>query len=214
MLVLASSSFAQSDSFKHDIGLKISSWQPERFQLQYRYHFNESWAFSANAYVGTESIYFSDGDYLIQDSLYEMNSSEYRYNTYGVEFGAIRKLNFMKHNFYYVGASAGFGGATRSSHYNRMVFTVKDADPTMPAAPFPYLDEVVDSEYSATIDNAMAAKSKLFVGADFPILDRLSFNCELGMMMNFEFYAKDKFNYFTGAGYFSGGLRYNFGKVE
>jgi len=66
------------------------------------------------------------------------------------------------------------------------------------------MDEVLESEYSATVSNEMDFNIRLFVGADVPIVDRLSLNFELGIF--------NSFGYSNIQGFLNGVLRYNFGK--
>lgn len=216
MLSLTYTSFSQT-SFKHDIGLKLSTYQPESFQLQYRYHLNEKWAFSASAHFGIRSTYNDYGAYVSSDSsTYELRSTEFRFHTYGIDFGAIRKLNFMKHNYYYVGGNAGVGAITRVRHNSRTLYE-PNTDSGFSNSFFPLhplIGEILESEYNVAISNAMNVKARLFTGLDVPIVDRLIFNFELGLLFDMQFSGVDQFAILQIPGYLTGGLRYNFGKIE
>jgi hypothetical protein len=87
-------------------------------------------------------------------------------------------------------------------------------DPTFTYAPHPAVGNVVEEEQTATIRNRMQLKSRVFVGADIPIVDRLTLNFQLGLLALFEHSSQDLFNYYQLSGSFSGGLRYRFGKNE
>lgn len=215
-LILSCSTYAQTSSFKHDIGLKFSSYQPEKFQLQYRYHANEKWAFGVNGRFGTRATYYSNGDYLIQDSIYELFSTEYRVNSFGIDFNAIRKLSFMKHNFYYVGGSLGVGSTVRRTRDTRTVYEPMEMSPGQQWYGPPFIGEVIESETYVTLRNSMNFNSRLFVGLDVPIVDRLSFNFELGISLDAEVGNTDQFNYVSLSvpGYVAGGLRFNFGRIK
>ncbi len=216
LLLVTIPSYSQSTDFKHDFGLRLSTYQPETFQLQYRFHLNEKWAFSASAHFGSRSRYYNEGEYLIQDSLYELYSTAYHQRTYGIDLGAVRKLSFMKHKFYYVGGSVGVGTTAYSTHNERMVYTPILTDPTFTygiGIP-PPIDEIVDSEYHATVRNTLHVKSRLFTGVDVPIVDRLTFNFELGIMFDMEFDNMYHVVYGNIPGYLRGGIRYRFGKID
>lgn len=214
LLLCALNSNAQTTNFRHDIGIKLSTNQPERFQLQYRFHASEKWAYSANAYFGIRNSYYSNGDYIIQDSIYEINSLQLQYHSYGIDFGAIRKLSFMKHNFYYVGGSFGVGATTRSQHYSRMTYETSSGSPAPPYGVYPLLENLIDSEHNTIIGNSMNVNTRLFIGADVPIVDRLTFNFELGIAGSLEVNTQDQFAIIEIPGYLTGGLRYRFGKTE
>lgn len=116
----------------------------------------------------------------------------------------------MKHNFYYAGATIG----ARFENYNSSTnISVYDLDSSFSpsywygyyAAPF----EPGTSEYNYS---ALAMTSKLYVGANVPIVDRLSFTVE----GDFNYSLEARTNYFRSslAFYTSFGLRYNFGRLE
>jgi hypothetical protein len=205
---------AQSTYFKHDIGIRASSYNMERFRLDYRYHLSEKWTFSVGGYYGDQSHFSWNGAYL-NDSTYESFTHQITLRAYGVTFGAQRKLNFMKHNFYYVGTDIGVGITNRKFTFSRFVF-VPEGDQTSPSPFFPGIGEVLENEFEVSSNNAFNLNNRLFVGADVPIVDRLSFNLEVGMVVNLESanYNGYSTNYVDLLAFASGGLRYRFGKTE
>ncbi|MDB2656590.1 hypothetical protein N9Y60_00895 [Crocinitomicaceae bacterium] len=216
-LTLSFTSYSQAPNFKHDLGLKLSTFQPESFQVQYRYHLNEKWALSANAYFGRRTFNSYYGNYIVQDSIYESYSTQYSQNSYGIDLGAVRKLSFMKHNFYYVGGSVGVGVTTFSSNNRRTLYIPVLPDPGVAYGynfP-PPIDQVIELDQSGYVNNTIHIKSRIFVGADVPIIDRLSLNVELGVALDVrQGFGSELFNIWDVPGYASGGLRYRFGKVD
>lgn len=200
--------FAQ---FKHDLGIKGTNLDTERLQLEYRLHKNENWAFTGTfGYAGSGyRTSYAEG-LLPGDTTYQTIYNMYQRSFYSLSVGGLRKFSFMKHNFYYAGATIG----ARFENYNSSTnISVYDLDSSFSpsywygyyAAPF----EPGTSEYNYS---ALAMTSKLYVGANVPIVDRLSFTVEGG----FNYSLEARTNYFRSslAFYTSFGLRYNFGRLE
>ena len=196
--------------FKHDIGLKFNVFDQERVELEYRWHPNEQWNFLGGITAGTRNWYYADSYDLTDTTVMVDNYYNYR-NYYGVSVGASRNLNFMKHNFYYVGSKLGFGMMQGWVGETSLEYLESD----MLTSTFSYGEPL---SYSTVRDQQRGyfGTARLFVGADFPILDRLHLKVELGGLLNMMSY---KYN---GSAYVLGqinmtataGLRYNFGKVS
>lgn len=201
-------SHAQTSDFKHDIGLRLSSNNYERYRLDYRYHKNERWTLSVGAYFGSNNSFVYNGTYL-NDTTYQAISHQFDMMSYGVSFGMQRKLNFMKYNFYYVGADLGVGAVSRKYTNSRFVY---DVDPT--STDLIIFTNLIEDEQNVNLSNALNVNTRLFAGADVPIVDRLALNLEIGLLSGVE---SSRINgiqttYFNLIAYASGGLRYRFGK--
>lgn len=203
---------AQTTTAKHDIGIRLSSDRNESFQLQYRFHKNERWSFFVEGTYGGRSSGTYSNQFVYPDSLFEVVSNNYNRSTIGLNFGAQRRLSFMEHNFYYVGASVGVGTTIFESRYNRTLYLAEENED--PNVFFPNILDVVETESSRSTDNIVSVKSKLFVGADFPLVNRLNLNFELGMNADMDVYTTLPFSTLNMHGYFVGGLRYQFGKTK
>lgn len=215
LCVLTFNSFAQSPEFRHDIGLRLGSFDQEQFQLEYRYHFNEKWSFGARGYFGLYRSLTWDGGYLVKDSIFQSNNIEYQRMTYGISFGAQRRLNFMKHNYYYVGVNLGFGTTQVRNTYNRMVYVI-DFDPSSPANAYslPPVGDIIEKALTVDNDISLNLRNHLCVGADVPVLDKLSLNLEIGVISDLQFPDGLYLDQFQMMPYASGGLRYRFGKLD
>ncbi|GAB5416374.1 MAG: hypothetical protein Crog3KO_09880 [Crocinitomicaceae bacterium] len=203
---------AQTSNFKQDIGLRIGTLDAERFQLDYRFHKNEKWSYTLTGYFGNKNNYYSNFGFVIPDSTFEIESSQFRRNSFGATFGIQRQLNFMKHDYYYAGASLGGGSVSYSSHYRRTTYAA--SEDSIYSGPFPQLGEELESESQTYVNNAFNINTRIYIGADVPIIDRLYLNFELGLIAELEINNVQQFSYISIPGYFSGGIRYRFGKVE
>lgn len=193
--------------YKHDIGIKLNTTPEERFQLEYRWHVNEKWSWSAAVNAGSRGDYYY-GERWDSDSTYIANSSMVQNNYFSGMIGINRRFNFMKHNFYYAGAM--LGGGSRSQQWNVWEGKYLIADSTANQPPFPY--EPMEQTYTATVRNFVTFNSRLYLGGDFPILDRLSLNVEAGLFCSVESF--QIFRYFYLNAFVTGGLRYSFGKPK
>lgn len=214
--LIGSSVFAQTQ-YKHDLGLRLGSNGEERFQLQYRMHPNEKWAFGATATVGSTGSGNSSFSLEPGDSTYTSYSYNYNNMFYGVTFDAVRKLNFMKHNYYYAGASLGVTSLQRS--YNSISARYEAVYLDSTNTYMPAIGDLLESESTQTLSNGIMGRSRIFVGADVPIFDRLTLNVEVGFdaaLTRIVYPSAEPFVFMYGSftGFVSGGLRYRFGKSE
>ncbi len=194
--------------YKQDIGLKIGYDPVDRYQLEYRWHANEKWSFVASANYGNVN-HFSNVAYPISDTVIAYNFHNYNTRYVGGSIGVQRRLNFMKHNFYYVGATIGGGGINRDFRTFKTTMKVDSAA----GAFYPYGD-VVSEEESVVRSNDFFTKTKLYLGADVPIVNRLSLNCELGLNFGVSKWSAYSFNSYVFEMFLvaNAGLRYRFGK--
>lgn len=194
--------------FKHDIGMKVNSNEYERFQLEYRWHPNEKWAFTTAFTYGTRFDYYTYSHVAVEDSLITYYTNTGETISYNISVGAMRKLNFMKHNYYYLGANIGVGGLRDRNSSYRNTYTL---DSTALTYGVYQPGEDVDGWDTHNSYNSFSTVSRVYLGADVPILDRLSLNMEAGIWANMSFYQNNSV-YFNSRLYASAGLRYRFGR--
>ncbi len=212
MALCAFSLSAQTSNFKQDIGLRVGTLDAERFQLDYRFHKSEKWSFTLTGYYGSRSNGFSNFGYVIPDSTFEIESSQFSRNSYGGSFGVQRQLNFMKHNYYYVGASLGGSSVAYRSFYRRSIY--ETIENPQSSSPFPELGDEIESEDFSLLWNTFSINTRIYVGADLPLIDRLYLNFELGLIAEYEVNNMHQFSYIHLPAYFTGGIRYRFGKTQ
>jgi len=205
VLFLPTISFAQ---FNHDVGLKISTNEYERFHLEYRWHPNETWALTASLVYGDRYDYYSYSNREIVDSTMEIFSNSGQTKSYNLSVGALRKLTFMKHNYYYIGGNVGAGRVIeRHSSYRELYFLDSTA---LTYGVYQPGEQIEGSEAHANY-NLFTVTSRLYLGADVPLLDRLTLNMECGLGAALSFYPNSSV-YLNSRLYASAGLRYRFGR--
>jgi len=205
---------AQSLNPKYDIGLRIGSFQNEKLQLEYRYHVSEKWSLIGRVHIGVSQSIKTEGDYLIQDSLYQSFTNDFQRLSYGLSFGAQRRLNFMKHDFYYVGANLGLGTTRYRNTDVRMIYEPYfDQGISFSVFGPPPVGEVLERETTVSLQNAINVTNHIYVGADVPLVNHLSVNLEIGVVSALEVLNSSDITLTTIqlAPFVSGGLRYSFG---
>lgn len=208
---------AQTSNFRHDIGLRFGSVEARNFELQYRFHKNEKITYTAGLQYGDRSNVISSSGYIYPDSLYQFNNYQFVRRSYGLTVGVQRHLDFMKYNFFYVGANVGVGISRFNETNSRMTYTVSEDQSTDNYyAQLPLLDEIVESTLETSFTNGTNMNGTLFAGVDIPIIDRLSFNFEMGIMLDFETrsYNGQQTSISQMHLPITGGLRYHFGKYS
>lgn len=205
IILLPSNSFAQ---FKHDIGLKLSTNEYERLHVEYRWHANENWALTATFVYGERFDFYSFTDPEVGDSTIEIFTNSGQTKAFNLSLGVIRKLTFMKHNYYYVGGNLG-AGQTREWHTESRGLYFLDST-ALTYGVYQAGEAIEDSELYFGRD-LFSMVTKLYLGADVPILDRLTLNMECGIGSNLSVYPNASL-YFTSRVYAAAGLRYRFGR--
>lgn len=200
--------------YKHDIGLKLSSFERENLQLEYRWHANEKWAFTANLMYGIEGNRYYYENLLPGDTTFESVSNQYLSRNSSISIGAVRKFSFMKHNFYYVGAAIGGGYQVRTFTTYENVYELDPSVPTSPPYFFYYSGDgpIETTKYEDKYSN-YSLISRLYFGVNVPIIDRVAVNFEGGMRNEiggvYNSFVRVDFGF-----YGTVGLRYNFGKID
>ena len=205
-IFVSSVSFAQ---YKYDIGLKASTYDLERFQLEQRFHFDSPWSITVTLLTGTKFASAISKTPTYSDSLFDDNYEGHDTQNRGIKMGVQRKLGLFATDVFYTGASLGFGVQKQRSTYRSTTYSNPGTGENIPG----YNTEI--SEVSSTIQlyesSEINSQLALSFGMDVPISKRLSINAELGFAGMFSrsmTYDYSRFNLF---GSVSGGLRYQFG---
>lgn len=206
--------FYSSAQYKWDIGLKTSSFELERFQLEVRYHLKSPYTITATLMNG--SRYF--GDYhlskVYNDSLIDVTNYYHSTTNTALKFGIQRKIGFLASDVFYAGATIGFGfEQIRSSNYVS-TYSVGDStgDYTYPHY-FLDWDELSSSQNTIQM-KAISAQLGLTFGMDVPLTKRFSINAEIGMLGHYRQNLDYQTSIITLLPTISGGVRYRFGKRE
>lgn len=210
ILFVSSNSFAQ---YKYDIGLKASSYEMERFQLEGRLHLNNPYSIVVTLSNGSRG----HGNYHVtpyyNDSLFDVSSNYSNANNTSLKIGVQRKLGFLATNVFYAGASVGFGFEQRNSFLHSATYSVGDSMPTMP--PYNYIHwEEINSDDKLNRTKSINTQLALSFGMDVPITKRISINAEIGLAGIYQHSLDYPSSIITFHPNVSGGLRYSFGKRE
>lgn len=206
-ILVSSSSIAQ---YKYDIGLKVSSYDMERFQLEQRFHLDNPYSIVVTLASGSQG----SGDYhqsaAYSDSLFDVTQS-YRNDVNNVlKIGVQRKLGFLATDVFYAGATLGFGFEKQRSTLNSATYLIKDSSEIYPYFPNPNL--VVSSSENSFTSNSINVQAGLSFGMDVPITKRFSINAEVTFAAIYEKSFDYSTSYIFLRSSLSGGLRYCFGK--
>lgn len=105
-IFVTSVSFAQ---YKYDIGLKASTYDLERYQLEQRFHFDSPWSITVTLLTGTKFASAISRTPTYSDSLFDDNYEGHDTQNSGIKMGVQRKLGLFATDVFYTGASLGFG---------------------------------------------------------------------------------------------------------
>lgn len=160
-----------------------------------------------SAVYGDRSYYYSNSDRELEDSTIEVFTNTGRTKNYNLSVGALRKLTFMKHNYYYVGGNVGAGQVIQSyASYRGLYFL----DSTALANGAYFTGEQIDGSEEYRNFNLFSMTSRVYLGADVPILDRLTLNMECGIGASLSIYPNSGVHV-NSRMHASAGFRYRFG---
>ncbi|MFK7787527.1 MAG: hypothetical protein AB8B56_20555 [Crocinitomicaceae bacterium] len=208
-IFVSSSSFAQ---YKYDIGLRMSSYDMERFQLDARFHLDSPYSLLFSVVNGSSY----SGNYsqtpVFNDSLIQIQNSSYNTTNNLFKFGVQRKLGFLATDVFYAGATVGFGFDRQNSLLSNATYSVETD--SLGNLQDPYLSawEYQNSDFTESTNRAVSAQLSLSFGMDVPISKRFSINAEIGLTAGYRHSLSYSINYIDLIGSVSGGLRYSFGK--
>lgn len=208
VIFLSSGSFAQ---YKYDIGLKVSSYELEQFQLEQRFHLDNPYSLVITYAIGSEWNSNYRESIVYNDSLVDI-TSDYSFRSNNViKFGVQRKLGFLASDVFYAGATMGIGLENYLTSSYTATHSIQDSLNFFPYYQYGFSEEIGSTEFTAN-SRAINAQLALSFGMDVPISKRFSINAELGFA---GIYSRS-LNYSTAiirlVPSISGGLRYQFGK--
>lgn len=206
-IFVSSFSFAQ---YKYDIGLKASTYDMERFQLEGRFHLDNPYSLTATLVSGFRWNSSYNQTPFYNDSVFDITQSSFEIRNIGFKLGVQRKLGFLATDVFYAGATIGFGFEEHTSSYFTSTYSVSDSI----SSPNPYMyqwNELASSHLHSRT-NAVNAQLGLSFGMDVPITKRFSINAELGFAGVYSKHLDYNYTIITFQGMVSGGLRYSFGK--
>lgn len=212
-IFVSSASFAQ---YKYDIGLKASTFDMERFQLEARFHLNNPYSIVVALANGSQNGGYSSQTPLYNDSLFDITQSGFSSNNNVLKLGVQRKLGFLASDVFYAGAVVGFGYQRRNNSFYTATYSV---DSNSSASENPYLSSnwnEISSNNSSSRTSAINAQLALSFGMDVPITKRFSINAEVSFAGIYERLSGEASYYPLSFVHLqstiSGGLRYSFGK--
>lgn len=206
-IFVTTSSFAQ---YKYDIGLKASTYDMERFQLEGRFHLDNPYSITATLVSGSRWNSYQSQSPFYSDSLFDITQSSFEVRNMGIKLGVQRKLGFLATNVFYAGATIGFGYEQHNSSYFNSTYSISDS--IVSPNPYMYQWNELQSDYQFSRTSAINAQLGLSFGMDVPITKRFSINAELGFTGVYSQHLEYNYSIISLQGMISGGLRYSFGK--
>lgn len=199
--------------YKQDIGVRLSTVDIQRYQLDYRFHLNSPYSIVVSAFKGSRGHgTFSRGP-LYNDSLFSVVQSGFSASNSGLQLGVQRKITGLVSDVFYVGASLGAGFQQHKSSLFTGIYVISDT--TGSNGDFiRHGAEQVSSEMSNSDSNWLSTQVGLTFGMDVPLTKRLLLNAEISLSSFYDRSLTDSFSSFTFIPTASGGIRYQFGMRE
>jgi hypothetical protein len=208
-IFVASSSFAQ---YKYDIGLKASTYEMERFQVEQRFHLNSPYSIVVTLAIGSRNTGNQGVSPYYSDSLFNFTNNQFSATNNALKIGVQRKLGFFATDVFYAGATIGIGFEQQTSRSFTATYSVGDSMPLQNH--YLYDWEEINSANDLTNTNAVNGQLALSFGMDVPLSKRFSINAEIAIAGLYQNSLDNSFSSINMIGSFSGGLRYQFGKRE
>ena len=208
-IFVTSGSFAQ---YKYDIGLKASTYEMERFQLEQRFHLNSPYSIVVTLATGSRGSGNQGLSSYYNDSIFDLSDSQFSATNNAIKIGVQRKLGFFAANVFYAGATIGMGFEQQTSRYSNATYSVGDSMPNQ--NPYLYEWEEINSMNELTNTSSVNGQLALSFGMDVPLSKRFSINAEMSIAGIYVSSKDYSFTTISMIGSFSGGLRYQFGKRE
>jgi hypothetical protein len=201
---LPSNSNAQ---YTYDVGLRVSSYELERFQAEGRFHLKKPYTFLASFSAGLQRRFNTTEIPVYPDSVFSTSSEYITKTNQSIRLGVQRDIEFLETDFFYGGIALGFGYVTKLGRFSNSSYGI---DSTVNNQIYSY--EISFSE-SVLTTKSLRTELVLSFGVDVPLIKRFSINAEVGLSTNLQT-SLDKtespflFQYL----YASGGVRYSFGR--
>ncbi|MDG1330853.1 MAG: hypothetical protein P8P74_00875 [Crocinitomicaceae bacterium] len=210
-IFVSSASFAQ---YKYDIGLKASSYEMERLQLESRFHLNNRYSIVVTLATGSRSYGSSSQTSFYSDSLFDLTQNHFRATSNTLKIGIQRKLGFLASDVFYAGATIGFGHEQQQNRSYTATYFVQ-SDSTLSGSPYLYNDwNEISSSDDLNRTSAINAQLGISFGMDIPLTKRFSINAEIAFAGIYKKSLDYPQSFIDLQGNVSGGLRYSFGKRE
>lgn len=199
--------FSQSQK-GYDIGVKTSSFERDRIQLDQRIALNDLYSVIINISGGWQSD-LSSSSYQTGDSTLTVTdySTYYRYGSLNI--GASRRLGIAGHKLFYVAATIGAG--IESKAYSRITTDLKyPEEPSNMGQAYGSIeyDVLATSEYQY-FESDWFFRGDIIAGLDIPLAKRLLFNCAANAIF---FHSQSEYGGFLGIKFqpsVSAGIRVN-----
>ncbi|MFK7784967.1 MAG: hypothetical protein AB8B56_07620 [Crocinitomicaceae bacterium] len=201
------SSFSYSQ-YKYDLGLKISSFDRNALQVEFRTAITPSFSLFTNLNYGGKSDGYGYINDPSGDTLADQFNSSRRLTSYTGIVGFRKAIHSLPGDFFYAGAALGVGYEEYVERDTRLKMYLDENGESIHV---PTGETVtVESSTSQLFDYGMFYGLYLNIGMDIPLGKRFSVNCELNAIT----YYSETESGFGFAPRFSGGLIYSFGKIS
>ena len=210
LLILSTSANAQ---YKHDIGLRMSTFDLQQSQLEYRFHLESPYTIVVSALNGNRGHGTYSQSPLYNDSLFSIAQNGFRKRSYGLNIGVQRKITGLASDVFYVGAHIGGGMLLQDNSLYSAVYAIPDTT----GSNGNYLAQGAYQVSSSSIRDEsqwISTQLGLSFGMDVPLTKRFSLNAEISIAGFYDRSLTDAFSSFTLMSAASGGIRYRFGKRE
>ncbi|MFK7787526.1 MAG: hypothetical protein AB8B56_20550 [Crocinitomicaceae bacterium] len=194
--------------YRYDVGVKVSSYQLDRIQLDARYHLKSPLSLILAFSTGSETVRNRTTiPPVFPDSVFNFSGQFVRKSSHSIKFGVQRELDFLATDFFYGGLTLGIGYVEKRGHISSESYLI---------------DSIVDHQiYSYPLSSSetffrtqsLRTELALSFGVDVPITKRLLINGEIGLSTNLQTSLDNSESAFIYQQfYLSGGLRYSLGK--
>lgn len=207
-IFLSTCSLAQ---YKYDIGLKASSYDLERYQLETRLHLKSPYSLLVNYSYGSSGFLYSHPYTVISDSTFSETNGYLFTQSNTLKFGVQRKLRSLATNIFYVGATFGLG-YEKHDLYTYIREYSYDTAPPSPNGTGSY--ELLASNGTNHMYGVLHSQLALSFGIDAPITKHFAINVEASLAGFHSNNLSSKYDYLYLVPSISGGLRYSFIKRE
>lgn len=210
VLALTHFSFSQ---YKHDIGLRLSTFEEQELQLDYRFHTKTPYSIVVSAVTGSRGHGNYSQSPIYNDTLFSVAQYGWGLRNYGLNVGVQRRLTGLATDVFYVGANIGTSWQLRDYTRFSGVYSIPDTT-GLNGNYFAYPAAQVSSEWENRETEWLVFQLGLTFGMDVQLTKRIVFNAEISCAGMLEHSLTDNFQYFNLRPVASGGIRYRFGVRE
>ena len=194
----------------YDLGLKTSTFNRDRLQLEQRFHLNSNYFLIANFSMGRHlDVYTTTGD-VSGDIIVDQQNYQNQNTFFAGKVGIGHKLTFLPTNFFYLGTSLGIGYEEYLKSEDRILMYFDDNGESIHLPTGQPMTQENTQNYS--FNSGAFYQLYLTFGMDVPLTKRLFINCEVNGSI---LHSRNATSAASGLSFIpsvSGGLRYSFGK--